>query len=185
MIWLTTDWHLGHERALVERFNERPADYADQIRSGLDVVRPEDVLINLGDVLFGRKALLESFLENCYGCYVLVRGNHDKETENWYRKCGFDFVCDRFELYYKGVRFVFTHCPVQVLGDELNVFGHWHGNDHRIAGFESMYLNSQTHFHLALERTKYKPVPLDKIVGLYQKRKHIADNLLSAQNAAS
>jgi len=167
-IWLITDTHLGH-KMLIEK-GYRPADFEDKILINLNrTLKPNDVLIHLGDVCIGNDAHNNKLITKYHnGTKILVKGNHDKKSNKWYLEHGWDFVCEKFIDTYFGQKIIFSHEPQFIGGETINIHGHWHDNDHRKEpGFEEWYCDQ--HRLLALEATDYKPVELRKF--LNQKNK--------------
>jgi calcineurin-like phosphoesterase family protein len=151
--WLITDTHLFHER--MTELCGRPADFTDRIVTNLQkVMYPQDMLIHLGDVIFYKMEMLDAILDLIPGTKVLVKGNHDKKSNNWYRRNGFHVVVDALRL---GDVYL-THKPVETLPDgvRINVHGHWHNKNIAVPEWWS----AQTHRLLAVEHTQYFPVRL-------------------------
>jgi calcineurin-like phosphoesterase family protein len=115
-------------------------------------VKPEDVVINLGDTSFKIGCLKEE-MDALPGKKVLIIGNHDPKPAEWYMSHGFDLAVEELQMIYKGVKLVFTHIPQRLIFPmgAINICGHWHNNDHRSAGIEL----TQWHRLMALEGTKH------------------------------
>jgi calcineurin-like phosphoesterase family protein len=154
--WAITDTHWNHD-VMIER-GYRPADYQERIkRHWLRLVMPEDTIIHLGDVIVGRNSELKDILAPLPGFKILCRGNHDRESDGWYRRAGFAYVANGILV--GGVWL--THAPQATLPDGaiINVHGHLHDDDHRGTDFPA-------HCKLlAIERTDYAPVELSQFVG--------------------
>jgi calcineurin-like phosphoesterase family protein len=151
-VWLVSDthWHQDAERI------HRPADHTLLSLVGWRrVVMPDDIVIHLGDVTWKPK-LLEGDLAQLPGRKVLVRGNHDRESLTWYMRHGFDFACD--SMVFKGVLLTHEPAPILPIDASLNVHGHLHDNEHRVADYEPRPF----HRLLAIERTNYEPVEFGK-----------------------
>lgn len=156
--WITSDWHLYHNR-IIEWCN-RPTDHVEQIvKRHKELIYPQDTMINLGDLIFYNHKMLKLIMMTIPGKKVLVLGNHDKKTRNWYTRAGFDFVCDSFTI----GSILFTHKPVDVLPPdiELNVHGHWHHTDK--VHNDAPWWSPETHFKVSLEESGYRPLNLQKI----------------------
>lgn len=154
--WAITDTHWNHP-VMIER-GFRPADYEEQIRRQWHrLVLPADTVIHLGDVIVQHPSMLQDILAGLPGYKVLVRGNHDRESDGWYKRMGFGFVANGILI--GGVWL--THAPQATLPDGaiINVHGHLHDDNHRGTDFP-------THCKLlAIERTAYAPVELSAFVG--------------------
>ena len=152
-VWLTTDTHFGHAK-MVEY--GRPADFEERIKNNLEaVVKPEDVLIHLGDVCIGHDSLNNVWFKAELGCRTwLVKGNHDRKSDHWYLEHGWDVVAERIDLDIEGVRTALTHEPLAEMGEaDINIHGHLHNPDHHpdIPRLEHRVL-------ISLEQNNYQPV---------------------------
>lgn len=86
MIWLTTDTHFGHTNII--RYCGRPVDFEQKIyTSWRKNVRNGDIIIHLGDVVFGslRRTFYQDIFPSLPGHKILIRGNHDrtKDLKYW------------------------------------------------------------------------------------------------------
>lgn len=156
-VWLTTDTHFYHSM-LIEK-GHRPPTYNEQIiYHWRRMVQPGDMVIHLGDVMFGKRVLLKSLIESLPGIKTLIRGNHDSESCMWYCRNGFSMACDG--LLYQHVWF--THRPSKHLPEDawINVHGHMHDNKHRVED-DPVFKHNRL---LALEYTGYMPVEFQKFM---------------------
>lgn len=123
------------------------------------VVKPEDVVYNLGDVYFGKnwtggETIIE-FLNSLNGRKKLVLGNHDHGLDQILHR-----TFDKIEAWYKlpKMGLLLTHMPVHEcqLGDTLkkNLHGHIHNN----------IINDRRYKNLCVEHWNYTPQLLDKFV---------------------
>lgn len=143
--WIITDTHFGHENII--KYCNRPSNFSELILNNLFCIEDGDILIHLGDFCIGSDKYWNKvfFARLPKITSVLVRGNHDKKTDNWYLRNGWSFVCDSFCS--KG--FIFSHRPI----DEINNI---HGHQHNKFNYDSNIL-------ISLELNKYKPILFDKI----------------------
>lgn len=84
-IWIIADTHFYHEN--IKRYQGRPDDFNEQIiRNWNKLVAYDDVVIHLGDVIFGldKETRLPSLIASLPGKKVLCRGNHDPKPAEWY-----------------------------------------------------------------------------------------------------
>lgn len=167
--WLITDIHQNHNNVI--KYNDRPIDYVDQVQKNWQtIVKEEDTVVNLGDVIFHKAYELGDFMKTLPGTKILVRGNHDKgHTDSWFLKRGYSCVCDNITI--KGV--LLSHRPIPIGNSHMNVHGHFHN-----AGgerWESKLASTITdkHFLLSLEFIKYKPVLLEEC----KRGKHVIGTL--------
>lgn len=166
----------------------RPDDFTQQIiRKWQRNVKPDDLVIHLGDVFIGKSAGWDAIWPTLPGRMILVMGNHDRgRSASWWMDHGFDFACEAMVFR----RCWLTHEPAQSLPFDcaINIHGHLHNFDpshHPEVRLEPW------HRLLAVEYTNYAPVPFDKfVVGKVgkapanEKQKFIAANaLLSADRS--
>lgn len=163
--WVITDTHFNHD-AIITSCN-RPAN-ADEliVKNCKSLCATQDWLIHLGDTIFYKYPDLTNILSQIPCRKILVMGNHDKKSKNWYMNNGFEFACDSFTW---GNLF-FTHKPLQQFpeGTDYNIHGHWHN-----CGVENNppnFWSPLTHFKLAVEDTNYFPMCLDKIKAIMNTR---------------
>lgn len=138
-IFVTADTHFGHDKLF--NIGERPLGFeTDIIKDWNNIVSESDCVIHLGDFAMGRFgdfSLSKSIFEwrrQLRGNIILVRGNHDNETVNWYLNNGFQFCVDSFEIKFLGKKILFSHEPVKDFDGDINIHGHLHGNEHRLVG---------------------------------------------------
>lgn len=126
-IWIVTDTHYRHEK--IKTFCGRPNDFEDRIiNSIMQYVKPGDVLYHLGDFSWDREWPIMP--HNSIPCtQILIRGNHDKETDSYYMKCGFAAVTNGVILKVAGKRVRLSHYPVVDESCDMNIHGHFHNND--------------------------------------------------------
>ena len=145
MFYFITDTHLGHDQII--GYCNRPADFSERIiKNWKGQVKPDDWVVHLGDVAWPK---YYEVLKELPGHKILVRGNHDRKSDSWYRSHGFDIVCTEFANKIEGVDIVFTHIPLIFHDHDINVCGHLHA---------SAVVDCPTcaHYVMALETTGYK-----------------------------
>lgn len=168
-IWITSDTHFSHRGA----FKWRPIDYEKRIKEHLRKnVKPEDLLIHLGDVSLGDEHPNHNWFKQKLRCRtVLVVGNHDHKSFNWYMNNGWDFACQTFTLKFGGLKLLFSHIPQDF--DEklydLNIHGHLHESNHR-TGELPFLMNKRKYSLISLEFSNYQPILLDTIIKQYEQQ---------------
>jgi calcineurin-like phosphoesterase family protein len=165
-VWVIADTHFNHVSSMVKWCN-RPEDYESQLYLSMHKLTKEDLLIHLGDVCMGKDEWIhQMFIETLNCKKILIRGNHDLKTNNWYMRHGWDFVCSSFADKYFGKYVLFSHRP-QPLDEkyDLNIFGHMHNNlKRKNITEENKQILTDKHLLIAVEYTKYKPVNLNHVV---------------------
>lgn len=162
-IYLSSDWHLFQKErkniftnAKVENINEI------LINNQKRVVGKDDVFIFLGDLVndeFIAKDELILKVSQLHGYKILVLGNNDVFEEEFYSRCGFNVVVKSF----KWKNLIFTHAPIDVPSEYINVHGHIHGS--------RSYINtsSSNHIDVYADLYSYKPISLSHAKNLYHK----------------
>ena len=156
-IWLTSDWHLFHKN--IHEYEGRPIGFEQQIiKNIIKTVGWDDVVINLGDVIFGPQSKLTGVMAQLPGKHYLTLGNHDRNKPKWYVEHGFHWAGRIYE--YKDI--LFSHVPRDMkLFPHLkyNIHGHFHTQTReeksRTKEFHPFY--SDNHFLLSLEELNYEP----------------------------
>lgn len=136
-IFFTSDWHIGHEKAIM--YDERPFNNLDHMHESLikrynSTVPYYGICYFVGDM--GNKTEdLKKVISRLNGTKVLVWGNHDKGVHTMYN-CGFDVVVYNLTLYIAKQRVTISHCPLRGVFREntTNIRGYdpenpqpWHG----------------------------------------------------------
>ncbi len=161
-IYLITDTHFNHKKIL--EYEDRPIDYEEKIFKGLKRIPKNAMLIHLGDVSLGNDAkMMEKYIAPLQCKKILVLGNHDKKSIDWYLERGFDAVCYRMILKAFGYEILFSHIPRPDNGYDLNIHGHCHSKERKIE-FEPTMNDKQ--LLLAIENTNYLPVKLETFIKL-------------------
>ena len=157
--YIVADAHYGHKN--MEQFCGRPKGFEYKINANIKhIVRPQDVIIFLGDVIFSNKDFLISMISDLPGRKILTKGNHDKHSDTWFYKAGFDFVCDEITIN----NIVLSHFPVDIREGQINIHGHFHNvPSHRWEPYLVDRL-TENHYLSSLEMVNYRPILLDTAV---------------------
>lgn len=166
-LWIAGDLHFLHDNLIKEEYCSRPADHSNKIFKNLMTIPENDLLICLGDISIGRELeVYEKFIKPLKYRKILVKGNHDRKTNNWYLTHGWDFVCYSFQDTYRGKRVLFSHYPVCADGYDFNFCGHLHNNIYKFENLtkENQVFVNEKHVLFALELTNYRPLKLDYMI---------------------
>lgn len=159
-IYCISDTHFGHEKMI--ELCGRPEGFESTILSNLRKIPSTAILIHLGDFCIGEDERWHNeFMEATQHLRrtILVRGNHDHKSDNWYLKRGWDFVCNELITRYFKKHILFSHRPSPIAGYvDINIHGHLHNTGHHEQG------ECGNHHLLAIENTDYKPVSLEVIL---------------------
>lgn len=150
--FVISDTHFGHENII--RYCNRPfASCKDMdeamIKNWNETVTNKDVVLHLGDVGLGNKEYVAGIIKRLNGKKILIMGNHDNWTEQFYRDAGFHTV-SRFPILYNDF-FLMSHAPLQLSETTpyFNFYGHVH-NDEK-------YVDNATSKCVSVERIGYRP----------------------------
>ncbi len=173
--WLISDTHFNHTK--LKEWGGRSGDWQEKLWKGIGSIpdgSDEDILIHLGDICIGDDHEVHEVLQKCVPTGVrkiLVRGNHDKKSAQWYYDHGWDFVCDQIGLLHHGVDILLSHRPMppDTWRWRYNVHGHTHGNMHRAEEYINWYDGKNFHVDISPEIVGYAPVRLDTLMKKYAK----------------
>lgn len=168
--WLISDTHFNHSK--LEEWGGRSGDWQEKIWKGIAMIPAGDILIHMGDLCIGNdKEVMEIFVEKTMNLHtVLVRGNHDKRSINWYIENGFNFVCDQIGIEFHGVDILLSHRPMppDTWRYRYNIHGHTHGNLHRAEEYSAWYDDKNFHIDISPEIVGYAPIRLDTLMKKYK-----------------
>lgn len=167
---LISDTHFNHTK--LSDWGGRSGKWQEQLIAGLREIPKEDTVIHLGDICIGQdREVHEMLFNDVHGALlsqvkntVLVRGNHDKASLQFYNE-RWGFVCDAFALETMGHRILFSHRPRHPDGDNYthNIHGHTHGNLHRAEEYIAWY-DKGFHIDISPELVGYKPITLENLM---------------------
>ncbi len=179
--WIISDTHFNHTK--LEEWGGRSGDWQNMLERGLESIPAGDTLIHLGDICIGNDAEVHErimgkkegidFMAGALNIAVkriLVRGNHDKKSRDWYTEHGWDFVCDQIGLVHHGVDLLLSHRPMppDTWRWRYNIHGHTHGNNHRAEEYNAWLDPVNFHIDMSPEVAGYAPVRLDTLMKKYK-----------------
>lgn len=119
----------------------------------------DDTVYVLGDFTFLSQEQTSEICSQLKGRIKLIKGNHDKRSNQWYRDCGIFEVYDHPIIIQDFI--VLSHEPQSFIvsdkGPYINFFGHVHDSPM----FETY---GKRHFCACVERHDYKPVELNYVL---------------------
>ena len=158
--YFIADTHFGH--GAIIRYENRPfKDTKEQeevlIRKWNDVVTSEDTIYVVGD--FGLSDSKEETTRVCQmlnGKKILVMGNHDTNSPEWYRQCGFT-EASPWPIIFENF-WILSHEPLYINENMpyANIYGHVHANPtYKDASRQSVCV--------CVERIDYCPISFEEI----------------------
>lgn len=149
------DMHFGHEAVI--RYCNRPYQTVQEMDEDLikrwnETVSNKDTVLVLGDVCFGNKEYAKSIINRLNGKKILIMGNHDNWSEQFYRDAGFHTV-SRFPILWNNF-YLLSHAPLQLFQNVpyKNIFGHVHN--------DPLYQDTENRQCVSVERIDYRPILL-------------------------
>ncbi|MCM1532565.1 MAG: GNAT family N-acetyltransferase [Ruminococcus flavefaciens] len=124
-IWIATDLHLysrDNDSRHPFRSRHNIGKLSDQFAQD---IQEDDLLIFLGDLCdpdVTDTDKLAAIVQRIPCRKLMCRGNHDLQDDEFYLRVGFDEVTEVIRLY----NIIFSHKPIKVAADEVNVHGHLH-----------------------------------------------------------
>ena len=163
MVYFIADTHFGEEN--IRLYENRPFVDITEMDNVLQKrwnshVNQQDTIYVLGD--FGANGQEKEILAQLNGRKFLVKGNHDIQTNQYYRDCGFKEVYEH-PIIIRGF-WILSHEPLYVNTNMpyANIFGHVHNSP-----IFKTYSNQ--HYCVSVERTQYAPISFDEIIMTIQK----------------
>lgn len=172
MIYVTSDLHFGHDKEFIygpRGFKSVQENDETIIEHWNSVVKPEDKVYILGDLMLNDNAHGIECLKQLNGEKSFIRGNHDTKArlKLYMDEQGADigYIGDACFLDYKGYHFYMSHFPTITgnLDDKglkhmtLNLFGHTHQK-------ENFYEDRPYMYHVGVDSHDCYPVSLDQII---------------------
>lgn len=158
MVYFIADTHFSEENIIL--YENRPFKNIKEMDNELtirwnQVVNNNDEIFVLGD--FGAAGNEKSILGQLNGIKFLVKGNHDTETNKYYRNLGFKEVYD-YPVIIKDF-WILSHKPLYVNTNMpyANLFGHVHNSP-------IIKTYSRQHYCVSAERINYTPISLENII---------------------
>lgn len=169
--FVISDTHFGHTNCwakfkLADGEPLRPFSSTEEMDETMvqrwnKVVRPQDTVYHLGDVVIARRSL--HIISRLNGRKILIRGNHDIFKDDDYRQVCFEQI--------HGVRvftdqFIFSHIPLHPdsVTDRfrVNVHGHLHGNRVMQTVKNKPQLDPR-YLCVCVEQTDFRPISFDEV----------------------
>ena len=170
-IFVTSDLHFGHDREFLwgPRGFESSQEHDEMvIRNWNSIVRPEDTVYVLGDLMLGDNDYGKCCVERLNGHIKLIRGNHDSNkrwNEVYSTIPNIELVGWADVINYRKYNFYLSHFPTLTGNLEkeslhqmtLNLHGHTHSKD-------KFYEDRPYMYNVALDANNNTPVLLDDII---------------------
>jgi len=169
-IWLTSDWHFGHDREFIWKprgFISSKEQDETIIENHNSFVEPDDDVYVLGDLMLGDNDHGIECIKRMNGKLHIIRGNHDTDTRIalYSQLPQVVEICDAKYLRYGKYHFFLCHYPTMTGNLEkealtqmtCNLFGHTHQ--------KSKFYNDMPYmFHVGVDANECFPISLDMVI---------------------
>ena len=173
MIYYTADPHLGHKN-IISHCNRPFADVEEMneviIGNWRGIIRPEDDVYILGDLIYRSETPPKKLLEQLTGHLHLIRGNHDhfikKEPE-----CReyFQSIDDLLSVDDEGRRVILCHYPLAewegFYHGAYHLYGHIHNND---CEAQNIMAKLPRCYNVGMDCLNFVPMTLTQIIEFYK-----------------
>lgn len=152
--FIISDTHFGHKNII--GYCNRPFRSIDEMNKAIikrwnESVSNEDIIIHLGDFFLGSKEECKLIAKQLHGRKILIKGNHDNWSDEFYRtECGFEYV-SKFPIVYDGF-YLLSHAPLQL--SETTPYYNYYGHVHN----DEKYQDTATSKCVSVERIGYRPL---------------------------
>ncbi|NFR15037.1 phosphoesterase [Clostridium botulinum] len=158
-IFFIGDTHLGDSHII--DYEQRPFENVEEMDRELinrwnSVVTDDDTVFMIGDFSIYPKEKTKEICHKLKGEKILISGNHDNNSEEYYYECGFKNVY-QYPIILEEF-WMISHKPLYLNKNMpyANIYGHVHGNE--------MYVNySNQSFCACVERINYTPISWEQI----------------------
>lgn len=182
-IWFTSDLHFGHANIL--KFCNRPWETTDEMNADLiknwnSVVKPDDLVFDLGDFAFASNSKWKDLLSQLNGHHYLILGNHDitrwpgdKTMEL------FEGVSHQMILKIDGRTVYLNHYPYLCFGGVwrrpehavYQLFGHVHSGPNCEGADTNRLVNLFPYqYDVGVDNNNYTPVSWEQVKEIIQKQ---------------
>jgi calcineurin-like phosphoesterase family protein len=159
VVYMTSDWHLGHKG--VERFRTEFGSCSEMegliLENYLSAVGKRDIVWMLGDMCFDMDSIM--LMRTLPGDKRFVMGNHDTDKCRGTEKVDIEQIVLTYDQVHSMARYKhswLTHAPIHP--DELRGKINIHGHVHRHSIEDDRYVN------VCLEATDWKPKKYQEIL---------------------
>lgn len=179
-IYFISDTHFNHKNII--KYCNRPFKDIEEMNSALienwnKTITDYDIVFHLGDVALTNESEIKEIIPKLKGKKILIRGNHDKKSKEFFRSVGFEIIPDN-PLKLDKEKLILSHKPLadtEIPEGYINVHGHIHNNPlHKINPTtnemeypEELY-SEKLHINVSADVIDFKPISLEEMRDLYE-----------------
>lgn len=172
-IYVIADNHFNHwniNRYCSRGFKDLKDMNSTMIKRWNKIVRPEDLVIHLGDLVFtkGSSEEIKKVINSLNGRKILIKGNHDRKSYSYYLTNGIDFVCERMIWEFNKKKVLFIHSPHEITYNDYRTCKYIiHGHSHNKGLF--IHKRKQCRIvNVSVENINYTPMSLITLLNKLQ-----------------
>jgi calcineurin-like phosphoesterase family protein len=164
MVYLTSDQHFGHKNII--GYCDRPFQSVEEMDEAMierhnQNVGKEDTVFIVGDFSFYDFETTKRITQRLNGRKTLIRGNHDKHSESWFLRCGFDSVVESLVIpsiwNSETIEIAHYHSYASRFGYGIL----FHGHAHNFFKAKHYVSNSRVLLNVGVDCWNFTPVHLD------------------------
>lgn len=167
-IWLSSDWHLNHNKILEYEKETRPFNTIEEMNKTIidnynETVKFGDDFYMLGDFILGDASKVGEFIASMqHGSIRVIPGNHCTSTKiQAYKDCGLDVLENLYIYKYSKSKKIFMcHYPLCLSHQDMVRDISLHGHTHQHTNFS----NNPYTYHVGVDSHALYPVNLDQVV---------------------
>lgn len=158
--YVISDLHFNHKNILDYERNEfNDINEHDEyiVLRWNKTVKKDDTVYFLGDLTMHMdKEYISELISGLNGYKIMIMGNHDVKSANYYKNLGFNEVYDS-PISLEDGKVVLSHEPIKEAWDSeyiINIHGHLHNNE---------VINNKNYICVSAKTVNYRPQNLGKI----------------------
>ena len=182
-IYFISDTHFNHKNVI--KYCNRPFKDVEEMNNVLienwnNTVTDFDTVYHLGDVALTTESDMKKIIPKLKGTKILIRGNHDKKSKEFFKKAGFELIPDS-PLNLSDEKLILSHRPLkdtEIPKGYVNVHGHIHNNSlHKVnpATNETEYpenlYSEKLHINVSVDVINFKPISLKELLRKIEEQK--------------
>jgi len=172
-IYVIADNHFNHwniNKYCSRGFKDLQDMNSTMIKRWNKIVRPEDLVIHIGDLVFtkGSSEEIKKIIKSLNGRKILIKGNHDRKSYSYYLTNGIDFVCERMIWEFNKKKVLFIHSPHEITFNDYRTCKYIiHGHSHNKGQF--IHKRKQCRIiNVSVENINYTPMSLITLLNRLQ-----------------
>lgn len=182
--YFISDTHFNHKNII--KYCNRPFENIDEMNKVLienwnNTVTDFDTIFHLGDVALTSESEMRELIPKLKGKKILVKGNHDKKSNEFFRNVGFGIIPEN-PLKLNKEKLILSHKPLkdtEIPDGYVNVHGHIHNNPlHKInpetneMEYPEELYSDKLHFNVSVDVIDFKPISLEELLKRLEEREN-------------